>query len=199
MNLAPFQLAKKTLLRTAWNWLPKAICWKIWLERNNRIFREQENNPAKIAIQARATLGDALDHNRSLKNTTKLLPEESHWLGKIVSNLQNWTGPAQPQNAHWEIRLVERDFIKWKASLNEPCLFFDGASKGNPGAAGCGGVIIMENGNVISNYSWGLGTESNNIAEFCGLFQGLKITQSKGIGKISVFGDSSLLIQALIR
>ena len=66
MKLSPFQLAKKTLLQTAWEWLPKAICWKIWIERNNRIFRDQENQPTKIAIQARAILGEALDHNLSL-------------------------------------------------------------------------------------------------------------------------------------
>ena len=53
MNLSPFQLAKKTLLQTAWKWLPKAICWKIWIERNNRIFRDKENHPSKIAIQAK--------------------------------------------------------------------------------------------------------------------------------------------------
>ena len=117
----------------------------------------------------------------------------------IVSNLQNQTWPNKPQIAHWEIRLDERDFISWKSSLNEPCLFFDGASKGNPGSAGCGGVNTLANGNVLSNYSWGLGIDSNNIAEFCGLLQGLRIALSKGFAKLSVFGDSRLLIHALIR
>ena len=83
--------------------------------------------------------------------------------------------------------------------MNEPCLFFDGASKGNPGLAGCGGVIISANGNVISNYTWGLGIDSNNTTEFCGLLQGLKIALAKGITKMSVFGDSRLLIQAIIK
>ena len=86
MNLSPFQLAKKPLLQTAWNWILKAICWKICIERNNRIFRGQESHPYKIATQARAILGEALEHNLSLYNTTQLLPEESHWLGMIVPN-----------------------------------------------------------------------------------------------------------------
>ena len=38
MNLPPFHLSKKPLLRTTWNWFPKSICWKLWIERNNRIF-----------------------------------------------------------------------------------------------------------------------------------------------------------------
>ena len=117
----------------------------------------------------------------------------------IVSNLQNRNLANHPQTAQWEIRLDETEFMSWKSSLNEPCLFFDEASKGNPGLAGGGGVIISTNGNVLSNYSWGLGTNSNNIAEFCGLLQGLKIALSKGIDKLTVFGDSRLLIHALIR
>ena len=83
--------------------------------------------------------------------------------------------------------------------MNELCLFFDGASKGNPGLAGCGGVITESKGNVISTYSWGLGIESNNKVEFCGLLQGLRIARSKGIANLMVFDDSRLLIQAIIR
>ena len=78
MNLSPFRLAKKTLLQTAWEWLPKAICWKLWLERNNRIFRNQETPPQKIAARARAILGEALESSLSLKNSNQLLPDEFH-------------------------------------------------------------------------------------------------------------------------
>ena len=35
MQISPFSLSKKVLLQTAWRWIPKAICWKIWIERNN--------------------------------------------------------------------------------------------------------------------------------------------------------------------
>ena len=117
----------------------------------------------------------------------------------IVPNLQNRTLPNHSHIAQWEIRLDELEFISSKASLNELCLFFNEASKGNPGLAGGGGVFISANGTVLSNYSWGLGIESNYITEFCGLLQGLRIALSKGIAKLSVFGDSRLLIQALIR
>ena len=88
-------------------------------------------------------------------------------------------------------------FFSWKSSLNTHCLFFDGVAKGNPGQAGCGGMISLANGDMNTSYSWGLGTESNNIAEFCGLLQGLKLALSKRITKLSVFGDSKMLIQAL--
>ena len=103
--------------------------------------------------------------------------------------------PSKVHYEKWEIRLGETDFNRWKNSMNELCLFFDGASKGNPGLAGCGGVLTEANGNVVSKYSWGLGIETNNHAEFCGLYQGLRIARAKGIAKILVFWDSRLLIQ----
>ena len=88
--------------------------------------------------------------------------------------------------------------MHWKSTLNEPCLFFDSASKGNPGLASAGGAIFLANGNMLSKYAWGLGIDSNNVAEFCGLWKGLRIALAKGIGNLSVFGDSQLLINALI-
>ena len=60
----------------------------------------------------------------------------------------------------------------------------------------CYSLLLL---NEVSIYStWGLGIDSNNAAEFCSLWQGLKIVRDKGIGKISVFGDSRILINALI-
>ena len=76
MNLSLFQMAKKELLQTSWKWTPKAICWRIWIEWNNHIFRDQESHPAKIATQARAILGEALDHNLNLKYSLQLRPYE---------------------------------------------------------------------------------------------------------------------------
>jgi len=199
MKLAPFHLDKKTLLQSAWRWSPKAICWKIWLERNNRIFRDKENQSSKIASQARAILGEALEHNSGLSNSMQLSKEESIWLTNIVPNHQNRPSASQVIKADWEIRLEETRFDSWRESLNETCLFFDGASKGNPGKAGSGGVLIRANGTIMSSYHWGLGTESNNIAEYCGLLQCLRIANSKGINTLSVFGDSRMLIQVLIK
>ena len=60
--------------------------------------------------------------------------------------------------------MTEEELKKWQVSLSYHSLFFDDASKGNPGIAGGGGVFISANGAVVSSYSWGLGIESNNTA-----------------------------------
>ena len=132
-----------------------------------------------------------------MANLAPLKDEESHWLSQFVQNHHNRT-PLKAPLANWEIRLDQNDFNSWKLAMNTPSLFFDGAAKGNPGLSGCGGVISDANGNLISSYAWGLGFGTNNKAEFCGLYQGMRIAKAKGIANLLVFGDSRLLIQAIV-
>ena len=125
-----------------------------------------------------------------------LKSEESHWLAQFVPNHHIRT-PSNALLANWEIRLDENAFNSWKLARNASCLFFDGTAKGNPGLSGCGGVITEANGKLISSYAWGLGNGTNNKAEFCGLYQGLRIAKTKGISNLLVFGDFRMLIQAI--
>ena len=76
-------------------------------------------------------------------------------------------------------------------------LFFDGASKGNPGMAGRGGVIICLKGKIEVEYFWNIGIESNNMAKVYGLWQGVKQLKEKGVEEATVYGDSHLIIQAM--
>ena len=93
--------------------------------------------------------------------------------------------------------MEEDEFINWRCSLGVHCLFFDGASKGNPGPSGGGGVILFPSGSTRSSFAWGLGVESNNFAEFYALWQGLRQAIRLNIWKISVFGDSRIVVQAI--
>ena len=68
--------------------------------------------------------------------------------------------------------------------------------KGTLGRKG-GGVILSPDGNQELSYSWGLGIESNNMAEALALWQGLILAKNHGIKDIVVIGDSRLVSQAL--
>ncbi|WVZ59184.1 LOW QUALITY PROTEIN: hypothetical protein U9M48_009371 [Paspalum notatum var. saurae] len=72
-------------------------------------------------------------------------------------------------------------------------LHFDGASKGNPGKAGAGAVLMTEDGRVISRLREGLGVVTNNVAEYRGLILGLKYAIRHGFKRIKVHGDSQLV------
>jgi hypothetical protein len=70
----------------------------------------------------------------------------------------------------WEIRARKNEFDKWKKERSDCILSFDGASKGNPGRAGGGGLIIKPNAEVMVRYAIGLGIATNNHAEAMALW-----------------------------
>jgi len=74
-KLSPFGLSKNLHLKNCWLWIPKFICWKLWMERNNRLFKNESCNPTKVIIKVKALLGETLDAN-SAKKTGKALNRE---------------------------------------------------------------------------------------------------------------------------
>ncbi|CAK8533309.1 unnamed protein product [Lathyrus sativus] len=70
---------------------------------------------------------------------------------------------------------------------------FDGASSGNPGKSGAGAVL--RSGNEVHRFSKGLGTQTNNSAEYEGLRLGLEEASKKGYDHVEVRGDSKLVCE----
>ena len=68
------------------------------------------------------------------------------------------------------------DEIKKKGNW---ALMFDGASKGNLGEEGGGGVLIDPDGKTRHKYPWGIGRAKNNIAEASGLWLGITLAKEK--------------------
>ena len=74
---------------------------------------------------------------------------------------------------------------------------FDGCSKGNPGLAGAGAVIYINNEEVWTGSSF-VGTNStNNEAEYAGLILGLEKALEMNIKNLLVNGDSQLVIHQM--
>lgn len=73
----------------------------------------------------------------------------------------------------------------------------DGASRGNPGDAGCGAAICDENGALVKEFSRYLGHTTNNVAEYEGLLRGLDALIELGRKRIRVQSDSQLLVRQL--
>ncbi len=74
-------------------------------------------------------------------------------------------------------------------------LYFDGCSKGNPGPAGAGYVIVNDEGEEMMSGRKFLGNATNNIAEYKALIFGLKNAVSNNITNLNVKGDSKLIIE----
>ena len=63
-------------------------------------------------------------------------------------------------------------------------VFFDGASKGNPGESGAGGLVLSPDSLTKLSFSWGLGSLSNNQAESYSLLMATQIAKEKGYNSV---------------
>jgi len=77
---------------------------------------------------------------------------------------------------------------------NTYLLNFDGASKGNPGITGYGGVIRNSQGIPLKIYFGSIGWNTNNAAELEGLWLGLQIAHHQSFMPLIVEGDSQIII-----
>jgi len=74
-------------------------------------------------------------------------------------------------------------------------LYFDGASRGNPGPASLGGVIYDCSGEEKINYKKAIGIATNNYAEYQALLVGIKVCIKYDIKEVNIYGDSKLAIE----
>lgn len=76
-------------------------------------------------------------------------------------------------------------------------LYFDGASRCNPGLAGYGGVIYNDTEEVLTYYDKFNNPKTNNYAEYYAVYVGLSKAIELGIKELEVYGDSNLVVQQL--
>lgn len=72
-------------------------------------------------------------------------------------------------------------------------VYSDGASRGNPGPAGIGGLAMDQNGDVLVEVREYLGETTNNVAEYQALIRVLEESRGLGYEKIRVRTDSELM------
>ena len=74
----------------------------------------------------------------------------------------------------------------------------DGGSRGNPGPAGYGAVVLdAANEEVLAQRQAGLGVTTNNVAEYQGLIAGLRAAIDLGATDVEVRMDSKLVVEQM--
>lgn len=73
-------------------------------------------------------------------------------------------------------------------------VYFDGASRGNPGPAAIGWVIVA-NGGIVAEEGKTIGRATNNQAEYEALIAALEAAVAYGIVDVVVQGDSELVVK----
>jgi ribonuclease HI len=167
------------------------IIWAIWKERNRSIFRNQIWTDGKIKETIIAMTREMVQSHNFQIGGAQLTDQDL----KILEAFQ-----LKGHNPNQVSRLPQLQVgeCNWKpppeGSLK---LNFNGASKGNPGQIGTGGVIRDGQGKIIRLYTGSPGNSTNNAAEFGALETGLQILHREGITNVVVEGDSMLVINTV--
>jgi ribonuclease HI len=80
----------------------------------------------------------------------------------------------------------------------EHVLYCDGASRGNPGAASIGYVLLDAQGREVLAHGEAIGKNTNNVAEYSALLQGLEAAARLGVRRLRVRMDSELVVRQLL-
>ena len=83
------------------------------------------------------------------------------------------------------------------APVAEATLFADGGSRGNPGPAASGAVLVSPAGDVLQEVGYFLGTATNNVAEWTALELGLQAALDRGVRRLAVRMDSELVVKQI--
>jgi ribonuclease HI len=79
-------------------------------------------------------------------------------------------------------------------------IFCDGGSRGNPGPAGIGAVILdatHQPTSTLASVSETIGIATNNVAEYTALIRALEVAAEFDANRVEVRADSQLLIRQL--
>ncbi|KAK6138093.1 hypothetical protein DH2020_028157 [Rehmannia glutinosa] len=99
---------------------------------------------------------------------------------------------------HFRVGLFEKAVVIWsKPDFGWVKVNTNGASRGNPGPAGCGGVLRDSSGSIIAGFSKFINHSSNVHAELMSILFGLELAMELDLPKIWIESDSLVSIQLL--
>ncbi len=72
---------------------------------------------------------------------------------------------------------------------------FDGGSRGNPGPAAWGVVVMDAAGRAVEGFAGAIGRATNNVAEYSALLEALAIAVERGADDVELHADSELVVK----
>jgi ribonuclease HI len=71
----------------------------------------------------------------------------------------------------------------------------DGGSRGNPGPAAWGVVVLDAEGRAVEGFAGAIGRATNNVAEYTALLQALAIAVDRRADDVELLADSELVVK----
>ena len=129
----------------------KFTLWSIWISSNSCVFNNQRSIFQIAASKSLAFISELICCPiSSLPSSLRLEASPVVWLFKPV------LAPS------WRFRGSQEEFFSLWWSSPSAVIFFDGASKGNPGVSGAGGLVLSPDRLSAFRFCWGLRIMSNN-------------------------------------
>jgi ribonuclease HI len=72
---------------------------------------------------------------------------------------------------------------------------FDGGSRGNPGPAAWGVVVLDAAGRPVEGFGGAIGRATNNVAEYTALLEALAIAAARRADDVELLADSELVVK----
>ena len=76
-------------------------------------------------------------------------------------------------------------------------LFTDGGARGNPGPAAAAFVLQQHDGTELDARGDAIGVQTNNVAEYTALLNGLRRAVELGVTEVEVVSDSELMVKQM--
>lgn len=73
----------------------------------------------------------------------------------------------------------------------------DGGSRGNPGIAAWGVIVLADDGAPAERHAGFLGRATNNVAEWTALLRALHLALERGASDVEVLADSELVVKQM--
>ena len=185
---------KNEVLNRAWAFTPGFIIWNVWKEINQRIFKKEKANPQKLYDLILKQIREIV--NTIVCNILETPPSKMELRTLRILGLHNIIPQGLGKNK--TTKNTKKDC--WQPPPNNYLKFnIDGASKGNPGSAGFGGVLRNEDRRIILIFHNHLGKSTNNMAELMAMEQCLEILTENRSSNVIIEVDSEITINSIKR
>lgn len=81
--------------------------------------------------------------------------------------------------------------------IKRALIFTDGASRGNPGPAAIGAIIMDEQGRLITTIAQPIGQATNNQAEYKAIITALEKAIRLGANQVDIYSDSEFVVRQI--
>ncbi len=166
----------------------------MWQEKNNTLYQKfkfKDFDEAFEFVEKVAGLAKEADHHPEIRNRFNEVELflTTHSAGGVTEKDKEF---AQKIDA-----ILSKNPVETSTGIEAAKLFTDGGSRGNPGPAATGVVVLDMEDNVVKKSSNYLGQTTNNQAEYQALLEGLKLALELGVKKLEVYMDSELIVKQI--